>query len=503
MKFNKVNKLWGHAHDKKIQDDVIQFTAGRDIKSVRGVDYVLLPYDIWLNKAHCVMLYKQKIISRPDAKKILTGLLEIEKLALQNKFILDPEKEDVHTNIEAWLIEKYGIESAGKLHTARSRNDQSATDPRLFSKDQILNYVKNLINLVESLIEKGEKNMDTVMPGFSHHQHAMVTTFGHMLLSFASMLLRDIQKFEATYSNIDKNLLGTSVAFGTSFKIDRELTTKYLGFALIEYSGLDSISTRGESETDTGYSIVSMMNHLSAVAQTLIILSTPEFGMVKLSDDYTTGSSIMPQKKNPDTLEVIKAKAAFSAGYLQNLISLSRSSFSGYNRDSQWSKYAIMDLIEETKLAPQIIDGVIKTLSIDKQKMRFQADKGFIGATSLMEIICAKYNLPLRLGKIIIERAIKYNKGKDRVEYEAVKKVLQEENIKIPISKKQVDLWQNPDEIIKNYKSDGSPSLESMKKMIFLMRQENTKNKKWLAEKNKYIQNAKKLLDGEINKILR
>lgn len=502
MKSKKINKLWGHAHKVKTDARALEFTAGRDVKAVDASDYNLLPYDIWVNKAHAIMLFKQNIIEKDDAKKILMGLLEIEKLASQNKFLLDPKQEDVHTNIESWLIEKYGIESAGKLHTARSRNDQSVADTRLFLKDQILNFTENLNDLCEMLIISSYKYSQTAMPGFTHFQHAMVTTFGHTLLAFASMFLRDIQKFKATYSIIDKNPLGSAASYGTSFAIDRQLTTKYLGFAKAELNSLDPITNRWEPEADSAYAIVSMMNHLSTLAQTLIILSTVEFGMIKISDEYTTGSSIMPQKKNPDTLEVMKAKSAFAAAHLQSLIAIGKTAFIGYNRDTQWTKYALLDLIDETAKAPPIMTGIIKTLSVNSKQMEHWAQKGFIGATSLMETLCAKFNLPLRAGKIIIEKAIKYTKNKDKVEYEALKKALKDEGLKIDIKKSQVDQWQNPDEIIKNYASSGSPSIVEMKKSISEVKKQNDKNKKWFEEKKAHLISAKKNLNQEIEKIL-
>lgn len=502
MKNRHINKLWGYARDGKTQEDVIAFTAGRDVRDVKAADYYLLPYDIWVNKAHCVMLLKQKIIENDDAKKILKGLIEIEKLASKNNFFLDPEKEDVHSNIESWLIQKYGIDSTGKLHTARSRNDQSATDVRLFLKDQIFTFVKNLVNLYESLVDSADQYKNTVMPGFTHHQHAMNTTFGHTLFAFASMFLRDIEKFKGAYRNLDKNPLGSAASYGTSFGIDRGLTSKYLGFFATEINSLDPITNRWEPEADLTYCVVSIMNHLSTLAQTLIILSTVEFGMIQIADQYTTGSSIMPQKKNPDALEVIKAKSAIAAGYLQNLISIGKAAFIGYNRDAQWTKYAICDLIDETAGAAPIMTGIIKTIQVNEKQMRYYSQKGFIGATSLMETICAKFNIPLRAGKIIIEKAIKYTKNKDEVEYEALIKALKEEEVKIKISEEQLKTWQDPEEIIKNYKSLGSPSLSEMEKSISLAGKQNSINKIWLEEKANIIENAKKLLDQEIKKVL-
>ena len=373
----KVNKLWGASFEADPNKSVIKFTAGKDVYGAKPADYKLLAYDIWGNQAHAAMLYKTGIINKKDAQIILKGLKQIEKLAINGKFKLDPQKEDVHTNIESWLIEKYGLEKAGKLHTARSRNDQINLDTRLYLKDQNLIYLTGVLGLVKELIKQSKKHQDYLMPGFTHYQPAMVTTLAHIWLAFASMLVKDAKKFIGWFDCHDNNPLGGSVAYGTSLPIDQQLTTKWLGFKAVEINSMDQITNRWEAEADLAYSITSLMNHLSLMAQTLIVFNTPEFGMIKLDDQFCTGSSIMPQKKNPDSLEVIKGKAGLAAGSLQSLISMGKGNFIGYNRDSQWTKYVIMDLAAECVEAPKVLEGVIKTLKADKDKMKAWSQKGF------------------------------------------------------------------------------------------------------------------------------
>src|SRR5689334_6372609 len=187
----KTQKLWGHAFDLQPEKIVIEFCAGRDVIGTLPADSFLLQYDVWGDRAHAIMLYKQNIITKDDVKVILKGLDEVEKLSKDGKFILDPTKEDVHTNIESFLIENYGVEHAGKLHTARSRNDQINLDTRLYLRDQARNFTMEIISLTEDLLTAAKKYEDYLIPGFTHTQHAMITTFGHLMLFFANMVLRD------------------------------------------------------------------------------------------------------------------------------------------------------------------------------------------------------------------------------------------------------------------------------------------------------------------------
>jgi argininosuccinate lyase len=498
----KNKKLWGHAFATEPDKAVIEFTAGRDVQGVPPADFYLLPYDILGNKAHCVMLFKQGIIAETDAKVILKGLKEIEELSVKGKFRLDETKEDVHTNIESYLIEKYGIESAGKLHTARSRNDQTNLDTRLYLRDQVGNFVSELIVLNKTLLKSAAKFDDVLMPGFTHHQHAMITTFGHLMLMFASMITRDAKRFTHWYDLHNYNPLGDIVSYGTSFPIDRDLTGKFLAFDGTEVNSLDEITNRWEAEADLGFDIVVLLNHLSAISQTLILFSTPQFSMLKISDRYSTGSSIMPQKKNPDTLEVVKGKASVAAGLLQGLLGLGKANFMGYNRDSQWAKYLICDLVRECALAPGIIRGVVETMEIDKGKMEEWCNKGFIGTTTLLEQLAFRYRLPFRKMKVIIEKAVKYSKDRNKVTYEALERALTGEKVTIPITAKQVSEYQDPRFILKMTKSFGSPNPSKIKKSIGELSKEAKKISSWLKKKESERMKADAGLNREITRIL-
>lgn len=498
----KKSKLWGSAFKKTPSEAVIGFTAGRDVNALRAADYDLIGYDIWLNRAHAVMLAKKNIISKKEAALILKGLEEIESLHKKNKFLLDPDLEDVHTNIESHLTKKFGIEIAGKLHTARSRNDQVVTDTRLYLRDQILNLAVNITELIESLLTSSEQNLQIPVPGFTHRQHAMVTSFGHILHSWALMLHRDLQKLKAVYSIINQNPLGSAAAYGTSFPIDTELTTSYLGFEKPVQNSLDHITNRWEPEADLAYCMTSVLNHLSIISETLIIMTMPEFDMIKLSDEYCTGSSIMPQKKNPDTLEVVKGKASYAHGALMSLISTGKAAMIGYNRDSQWSKYIIMDLIRECLDAPLIIGGIISTMKINKENSNRWANEGMIGATTLLENICATYNIPFRQAKIVIELAIKESAGQKKITLSALKKSLANQGLDIDISQIQIDDWQNAEKILDLYRSEGSPNPKKMLTAIKSSKKTNAQNSNWIIQKNEDKKKALELLKLQQDKIL-
>jgi len=485
MKSKQTNKLWGAAFSQKPEGAVIAFTAGRDVAGLPPADEKLLPYDLWANKAHCVMLAKTGIIPKSDAEKILQGLIELEKLVKAGKFTLDPAKEDVHTNIESWLTDKLGIDVVGKLHTARSRNDQVVTDMKLYLRDQALLFINNSIGLAITLLVLADKYKSAPFPGFTHHQHAMVTTFGHMCAGFVSMIIRDIERFEAWIPLHNHSPLGNAVAYGTSFPIDRKMTAKLLGFDGPDLNSMDAITNRWEPEADLAFAVVVLMNHLSLIAETLIVMATPEFGMVKLADQFSTGSSIMPQKKNPDPLEAIKGKAGFVQGQLVGLLSMGKSNFIGFNRDSQWTKYIVMDLVSECESAPAVLSGVILTMSVNTAVMESWCHKGFIGATTLMEQLTSEFHLPMRQAKVIVEKAVKASVGQDIVTYPTVCQALADEGVTITVTEAQVSAWQDPTTIISLTKSFGGPGKNSMKTSLRKLKKKLTSHKAWLVTKQK------------------
>jgi len=472
----------------------MEFLSGRDVKGIPPSDQHLVEYDIWGSKAHAIMLWRQGIISEDDARVILRGLTEVEDLSRRGGFVLDASKEDVHSNVEGFLIERHGVKSAGKLHTARSRNDQITLDMRLYMRQGLFDFVEELDGLIGAFLEKAQQNLDTVMPGFTHHQHAMVTTFAHVLLSFAGPLERDIWRFIHWYRLFNKNPLGGVAGYGSTFPLDRELTSRLLAFDTWHENSLDPITNRWEPELEFAHAIVMTMNHLSTVAQSYILMSTTEFDMVRLDDTHCSGSSLMPQKRNPGALEVIKARASVAQGILMGLISLGKSSFIGYNRDSQWTKYLIMDMVRECKPALGVMREVIELLQVNRESMLRQCRTGFIGATALLEEIVQRFKIPFREAKILMERAVKYSedRGADMVILEGFRKALKETDLDLEMSEEALLEGQDPVMIISRKTLKGGPSAEAAKAQIDGMREKLKESRRWAEEGRRRIGDAKK-----------
>ncbi|HEX7017845.1 MAG TPA: argininosuccinate lyase [Patescibacteria group bacterium] len=483
------NKLWGHSFQMLPSKAMMKFTTGRDVQGVEACDIKLLPYDIWLNQAHVLMLVKQKIIKKRDAKFLFQALNEIESAVAVGELKLDPMLEDVHTNIETWVTAKHGVEIAGKLHTARSRNDQVATDTRLYLRDVALGYTSEVMALINILLENSHKYSQFLCPGFTHHQHAMVTTFGHILLAFATMLLRDVERFQHWMLLHNQNPLGSVASYGTQLAIDREYTSQLLAFDGPTLNSIDPIMSRWEAEADLTFAFQMVMNHLSSLAQTLIIFSMPEFGFITLTDEFSTGSSIMPQKKNPDPLEVMKGKTSVVTGTLTSLLGIGKANFIGYNRDTQWTKYQVMDVVDECWPAPKVMQGVIQTMTVDQKKIAEQCHQHFIGATSLLESFSQEYHVPFRLAKIVTEKAIAYSENKQTIMSAAFNKALKEAGLGFLVSQKKIEQWQNPLLIMKKTKVEGGPGLESQQQARKKMSQKMATISNWLeAQKVKKYQ---------------
>lgn len=488
--------LWGSAFTQMPSGAVLSFTAGRDTSDIPMADTALLPYDVWVNTAHVVMLAKTKCIPVGSATKLLSGLAALEKLVDAGKFPLDPLKEDVHTNVEAWLTEELGSAVAGTLHTARSRNDQIVCDMRLFMRDGAITIIENTLVLIKTLLAKAEKTKGIVMPGFTHHQHAMVTTLGHVLSGFAAMLLRDVERFEAWYERYNHSPLGNMASYGTSYPIDKKMTAECLGFDGPDYHSIDAITNRWEAEADLAFAVTVLMNHLSTVSETLVLLSMTEFGMVTIHETYSTGSSVMPQKKNPDVLEVVKGKAALVSGQLMSLVALGKGSFIGYNRDSQWAKYIIMDVLRECSAAPVLVSGVIGTMTVNEQAMASWCHTGGIGATVLMEQLAQTSGLPLRQAKTVVEQAIKECGNMGTITHSSLIGAMKDQSrTSVPPAAEQVMAWQDPHTMVGLMKSLGSPGKKSMKTVLKKLTRTLHQDITWLGKQKQHLHEAKAKLN--------
>ncbi|MBU0974243.1 hypothetical protein KKD03_00895, partial [Patescibacteria group bacterium] len=283
-----------------------------------------------------------------------------------------------------------------------------------------------------------------LLPAYTHHQHATVTTWGNMLHSYAEAFKKDLKKLQVWHELEEISPLGSAAAYGSTYPIDKNKINKHLQLKKVFTNEIQVMTSKGDAETLMVFNLAVLMNHLSSLAQTLIIFSTKEFNFIQIDDKYSTGSSIMPQKKNPDSLEVMKAKASMCHGYLMSLLSLTKAPFVGYNRDLQWVKYVVMDAIGEVALAPKIMVGILQTMKVNQQIMASWTQKGFILAQAVMEGLAMEFKLPMRLAKLVIETTIKNCNEKIGFQLSVLNQVLAEYQLAISVTQEQFENWTNP-----------------------------------------------------------
>lgn len=460
------SQVWGSRLSCSPDALNVEFCASRDVKGLPEADKVLLKYDIWTNLAHAEMLCKTKIISDQELIDLTQTLLELSEKIESGEFVLDPAKEDVHINIEHYIAHVKGIAAGYKIHSARSRNDQIATDMRLYMRDELIVLAKNLIVLIDAIHDKAEKEKTSLMPGFTHYQPAMITTAGHWLTNWSQALLRDAARFLKNLSEINSSPLGAAASFGTSWPIDREYTASLLGFDRVDENSLDCISSRGEYEAAIASNLSLMMNHLGTISQDLILLSTPYYQMVEIDDRFVTGSSIMPQKRNPDFAEIIRSKAALCHGSLMSLLGIVKGSMSGYNRDAQQTKYLIMDLFRECRTAPLILSEVCRTLNFKHDVMRKHCLSGFMNAADAADWMAQRYKLSFRECYETVSLAVKYSETAGQFTLEALQRACDESNLAVKFTQQDVEFLNSPTALINLKNHTGGPAPEAVTRMI-------------------------------------
>jgi len=377
-----MTKLWGGRFKKKTHPLVEKFTSSI------AYDYKLAKYDVLGSIAHAKMLGKCKIIQLKDSSKIVKGLKSILKKIESGKFSFDKKSEDIHTNIQNALEKKIG-KVAQKLHTARSRNDQVVTDLRMYAKDQIKVLKIKIKNLQSVLINLAKKNIKIIIPGLTHLQHAQCVSLAHHLLSYVEMLERDKARLNDAYKRCDVMSLGSGALSGTTLAIDRKYTAKLLGFKQISANSMDSVSDRDfVLEILANLSIVSM--HLSRIAEDFIIWMNPEFGLLELDDSFCTGSSLMPQKKNPDVLELIRGMSGSSYGNLVSVLTTMKGLALSYNRDMQLDKLPLFNSVENIDSSLEVLAELVKTAKINQNQALILSSDELLCATDLAEYLVKK-----------------------------------------------------------------------------------------------------------------
>ena len=425
---NKNKTVWSHRFGKANSKNF------QRIGSSINVDKRLYNEDIKASIVHAQMLIKQNIIPRNDGKKIINGLKKIKKEIDNNKFKFQEKFEDIHQNIEKRLFQIIG-ESAGYLHTARSRNDQVVTDFKIWVKNASTDINKILDALMKSILKKASKNIDTVMPGFTHLKNAQPISFAHYLLAYIEMLNRDKKRFENNILLIDECPLGSAALAGTSFNIDRNFTAKKLGFKKPTNNSIDSVSDR-DFAIDFLSAAATCAMHLSRLAEDLIIFNSEAFSFVEFSDKVLTGSSIMPQKKNPDPAELIRGRTAINYGKLNSMLTIMKGLPISYYKDLQDDKELVFDSYDTLRDSLLMSIELIENLNTKKNNMKNMAQKGYTTATDFADYLARKEKIPFRKGYSISSKLVNYAERKkirlDQLSINEINKFVKKIKIDIP-----------------------------------------------------------------------
>lgn len=382
-----MNKLWAGRFSKQEDERV------NDFNSSIAFDARMAQQDIQGSIAHATMLGRQGIIEPGEADLIVQGLEGIAHDLQTGVLAIDPTAEDIHMFVEAVLTNRLG-DTGKRLHTARSRNDQVALDIRLHLRDQCREIKALLLSYIDVLTNQAEQHLETVMPGYTHMQRAQPITFAHHLMAYVQMALRDVQRIEQTCERMNVMPLGSGALAGTTYPIDRQLVKDLLGFSAVSANSLDGVSDR-DFCIELANDIALIMMHLSRLSEEIILWCSWEFKFVELDDAFATGSSIMPQKKNPDVTELIRGKAGRVFGDLITLLTMMKGLPLAYNKDMQEDKEAIFDAVDTVKLCLTTLIPMMQTMRVNKENMRAAAAKGFINATDCADYLVKK-GVPFR-----------------------------------------------------------------------------------------------------------
>jgi len=451
----KIKPIWGI----RIKGDTT--STFQKVSSSIHVDKRLFKEDILASIIHVEMLNKQKIINFKIKNKIIWGLKKIQNQIIKKNYIFDYKDEDIHMSIEKKLFELIG-EDAGFIHTARSRNDQVLVDLKIWMINSNKKLIKMLEQTINNILKIAEKNIYTIMPGFTHLKNAQPISFAHYILAYVEMFIRDRNRFNNNFSNLKENPLGSCALSGTSFNIDRNYTTKKLGFNNPTGNSIDTVSDR-DFVLDFLFASSTCAMHISRLAEEFIIWNSDAFKLISMNDNIVTGSSIMPQKKNPDSLEFLRGKVSNSYGNLFSMLTILKGLPLSYFKDLQDDKKIVFDTFDNLSDSIKVLNEVLKNFSVNKSEMLKLAKKGYITATDLADYFVENLNFPFRKSYQITAKIVNYCEKNKKLlsdlSIDELKKI--EPNIKDDVIK--VFELKNS---VNSKKSYGGTSFENIKKMI-------------------------------------
>ncbi|MHC1585724.1 MAG: argininosuccinate lyase [Candidatus Syntropharchaeia archaeon] len=436
--------------------------------------------DILVDRAHVVMLCEKSIISKEEASKILEALSEIEKNPPDLSFY-----EDVHSAIESTLIEKIGEDIGGKMHTARSRNDEVSACIRIALRDELLSIMEKLNDLRESLIKKAESHKRTILPGFTHLQHAQPTTLAHHLLAHAEAFSRDFTRLMCAYAHTNMSPLGAAAFATTGFPIDREMTRELLGFDSLIENSMDAVSTR-DFVIETISSLSNLMTNISRLAEEIILWSTSEFDFVEIDDTYASTSSIMPQKKNPDVAELVRARCGTVYGCLIAVLSINKALPYSYNRDLQEITPNLLNAVRITRASIEMMRGIVEGMKVKEEKMLLMAREGSIIATELADTLVREGKIPFRTAHRIVGEISR----KGEIREKEIENLSRKYGVKREVLLETLDMMKN----IEKRKVIGGPAPQETERMVGKKKRELENEKKIVREKIERVERATILL---------
>ncbi|EOD7295837.1 TPA: argininosuccinate lyase [Campylobacter coli] len=451
------NEMWSGRFSEASNELLKEFNASLNI------DRALYVEDIQGSIAHATMLENCGILKKDELEAIVKGLEQVRVEIEQNRFVFNIEDEDIHMAIEKRLSELIGSEIGGRLHTARSRNDQVATDFKLFTKKSHLELIMLLKELIQTLLSHARAHKRTIMPSFTHLQHAQPISFSFYILSYAFMFMRDIKRLQNSLELADFSPLGSCACAGTSYATNRNLSAQILGFKDIMPNAMDGVSDR-DFALDLLYDIAVIFTHTSRLCEEMILFSASEFGFLTISDSFSTGSSIMPQKKNPDVCELIRGKTGRVYGNLISLLTIMKALPLAYNKDMQEDKEGLFDSVKTAKDSLIILNAMLKEVEINEENMLKSCKKGHLLATDLADYLVREKNIPFRKAHFIVGNVVAQaeKQGIDISDIEDLSKI-------DPIFDEKAMKLLDFENSLNSKQSEGSSSVASVEKQIQIL----------------------------------
>jgi argininosuccinate lyase len=483
---------------EKLKDDVLKFLSSVDL------DHSILYYDILGSEAHSIMLHEKGHITDVELKAILSALEEAKKTPTT---INTEEYEDIHEALEAFVIQRSGIEAGGKMHIARSRNDQVVLDIRMKIRDDINEICAALASLIRGLVERAKENKQVPMLMYTHLQQAQIGTFSHFLLSYAYSLMRDMERLYLAYHRINQSPLGACAIGGSSIVIDRKRTAVLLGFDSIIKNSIDATSSR-DAFLEYVSTLAILTSTLGRIAEDFIIWSTAEFGYIELAESYASTSSAMPQKKNPDPLELTRSKAAIVTGNLVSMHGIVKALPSGYSRDLQDLKAPLLGASTTTLDTIKIMDHIVKSLHVNKERMQQAASTSYAIAVDIAEQLVMQKKIPFRTAHKIVGALVSRAVGNGNVslaklEFDEASSVLESYKVNItPEELMKIIIEMTPEKSLEVRKSSGSPNLLEQEKMIRSLSEGIANYSIGIQKRTKMVQGSFNTLDMTVKNYL-